>query len=229
MQRLLAALAIVTAFLVGRETKTEVHAHPRTVQREVVTVQAPAQVARCPSAPIAEADVEEIEPEDDPDAVDIADTAAVRQLEIEAKRRVALETHLGVRGAIFGIARDAKSGEVLVGVTVVASARSGEQVTLTDELGYYQITDLDPDTYTVAFYLADITIEHRDVAVTARKSTPVYTKLDTSVGDRSITLDADYVRNLPTQRTFEGVLGDDGEAVSFTGVTSVENEYIVVE
>jgi Carboxypeptidase regulatory-like domain len=234
MQRILAALAVVAAFLAGRETKTEVHARPAT-QREVVTVQAPAQVARCPSVPVAEPDtapVDDVESEDDPDAIDIADTAAVRQLELEAKRRVALETNLGARGAIFGTARDAKSGEVLIGVTVIASARGTELAAISDELGYYQITDLEPDTYTVTFYYDNITMQHGDVAVAARKSTPVYTKLDTSHGDhgRAITIETSYVRSIPVPaRTFDGVLGADGEGVSFTGTTSLENEYIVVE
>jgi Carboxypeptidase regulatory-like domain len=203
-----------------------VHARPVvTVQREVVTVQAPA--VQCPTVAIAKDASSETETEDDPDAIEIADTAAVRQLDTEAKRRAALEMNIGARGALFGIARDAKTGEVLAGVTVVATARGSSQTAITDEIGYYQITDLDPDTYTVTFYYADATIEHGDVAVAARKSTPVYTKFDTSMSDHAhqgITIDTNYTRNIPVTRHFE-----DLEGVSFSSGSTIENEYIVVE
>jgi hypothetical protein len=227
MQGFLAVLAVVVAFVVGRETKTVVHAKPAVMmQREVVTVQAPP--VRCPSAP-AIAEIEQRQTEDvaveadEPAGIDIADTAAVRQLDREARLRTTLEANVHARGAIVGSARDAQTGELLVGVTVVVGARGTDQVALTDETGYYQITDLDPDTYTVTFYYADATIEHAGISVAAHKSTPLNPKFDSNGGST-------YVKNIPITRHFEPVLNEaDGEGVSFTGTTTVENEYVVEE
>lgn len=220
MHRLIAAFAIVVAFIAGRETATEVQARPIvTVKREVVSVP-----AHCPTpVPSPTDDVVE---EDDPGGVEIADTEALRLLDADAKHRAALEKNLGARGALFGRVRDANTGELLIGVTIVATARGREQVAITDETGYFEIANLDPDSYTLTFYYLDRTFERRGVAVASRESTPIDMQLDEAAprGELGI-VDDSYVTTVPAH-AFEGVLGDDGISIS-SGAT-VDN-YVVEE
>lgn len=228
---MLATLAVIVAFVAGRETAPAVQAKTIvSVQREVVTVPGADTAVHCPSLDDEPREDIAEEPDDEPASVDIADTPAMRQFEAAAKLRTTVELDPNGRGAIFGTARDAKTGELLAGVTVTAFARDAAQTAITDEDGYYQITDLPPDVYTVTFYYLDSTLEHAGVAVAARKSTPVYTKLYTSP-EPGITIDQEYVRNIPVpSRTFEGVLGEAaGEGISFSSGSQLENEYIVVE
>lgn len=159
-------------------------------------------------------------------------------------------------GAIQGVVKDAKSGEALPAVTVVATATALQQTqtAITDEKGFYKISDLPPGDYKVTFYYTDITIEQNDIHVGVNKVTAVFQNIDQTKagtgevihvqGSRStvdptsttqgITLDTNYLRNVPVPgRTFDAMLGaaagstGDALGVAFSGSTSLENQYYV--
>lgn len=158
-------------------------------------------------------------------------------------------------GAIQGVVTDGKTGEKLAGVTVIVTspALSQTQTAITDENGYYQIGQLPPGDYLVTFYYADITVERSGIRVGVDKTTPVYQKLnmDAAGGEtiriedtaptidptsttQGITIDKNYIKNIPVPgRTFESALGaaagsqNDGAGVSFSGSSSLENQYYV--
>jgi TonB dependent receptor/Carboxypeptidase regulatory-like domain/TonB-dependent Receptor Plug Domain len=157
-------------------------------------------------------------------------------------------------GAIQGVVSDKASGEALAGVTVVATspALQGTQSALTEANGFYKITNLPPGAYVVTFYYSSVTLRRTDVVVNANRTTPVYGKLDTAqaAGEvieirgtpnvdvtsttQGVTLDREYTRNIPVPgNTYEDALGaaagsaGDGLGVSFSGSTSLENQYIV--
>ena len=88
-------------------------------------------------------------------------------------------------GSIEGVVTDAKTGEMLVGVTVIVTSAAlvNARTAVTDETGRYQITELPPGDYLVTLYYADITVERSGVPVVADKTTPVFLKLNNeSVG-----------------------------------------------
>ncbi|MBA3502813.1 MAG: carboxypeptidase-like regulatory domain-containing protein [Myxococcota bacterium] len=60
-----------------------------------------------------------------------------------------------------GVVRDSGTKEPLVGTTVVLSspALQGEQVAITDEKGYFKLTDLPPGDYTLSAYGSDQTTQ----------------------------------------------------------------------
>jgi len=158
-------------------------------------------------------------------------------------------------GAIQGVVTDGKSGEKLAGVTVIVTspALSQTQTAITDENGAYQVGALPPGDYLVTFYYADITVERSGIRVGIDKTTPVYQKLnmaaaggetikisdtaptiDPTSTTQGITIDKNYLKNIPVPgRTFEAALGaaagsqNDGVGVSFSGSSSLENQYIV--
>jgi outer membrane receptor protein involved in Fe transport len=158
-------------------------------------------------------------------------------------------------GAIQGVITDGKTGEKLAGVTVIVTspAISQTQTAITDENGYYQVGQLPPGDYLVTFYYADITVERSGIRVGIDKTTPVYQKLnmaaaggetiritdtaptiDPTSTTQGITIDKNYMKNIPVPgRTFEAALGaaagsqGDGVGVSFSGSSSLENQYIV--
>jgi outer membrane receptor protein involved in Fe transport len=158
-------------------------------------------------------------------------------------------------GAMQGVVTDSATGEAMPGVTVVATspALQGTQTAITEGAGQYKITNLPPGIYIVTFYFADITVERKNVLVSVNKVTPVHVKFDTSkaggekieITDRAptidttstnqgTTLDTDYLRNMPIPgRDFEATLGaaagsqGDALGVSFSGSTSLENQYVV--
>jgi hypothetical protein len=158
-------------------------------------------------------------------------------------------------GAIQGTVSDLKTGEKLAGVTVIASSPSlaQAQTAITDEKGQYKITDLPPGDYLVTFYFADITLERSGINVGVNKVTPVFQKLDQAQAGgevvkitdtaptidptsttQGITIDKNYIKNIPVPgRTFESTLGaaagsqGDGLGVSFSGSSSLENQYFV--
>jgi Carboxypeptidase regulatory-like domain/TonB dependent receptor/TonB-dependent Receptor Plug Domain len=157
-------------------------------------------------------------------------------------------------GAIQGVITD-KAGERLVGVavTVTSPALAGAQTTLTDEAGSYKISPLPPGEYTVTFYYLAVRLERKGVSVGVNKTTPVFQQLDLSqaggevvrIDDsapaidptstaQGMTIDKGYLRNIPVPgRTFEATLGAaagaqrDAVGVSFSGSTSLENQYYV--
>ena len=158
-------------------------------------------------------------------------------------------------GAIQGVVKDSKTNEALPGVTVVATATALQQTqsAITDEKGFYKISDLPPGDYKVSFFFADITIEQDNVHVGVNAVSAVYQKIDqTQAGGETvhvqgkapnidptsttqgITLDTNYLRNIPVPgRTFDQMLGaaagstGDDLGVAFSGSTSLENQYYV--
>ena len=155
-------------------------------------------------------------------------------------------------GAIQGRVTDTSSGAALAGVTIVVSGNSS-QTTITEEDGSYRITDLTPGEYLVTFFFGDVTIERRGIKVGVNKTIPLFQKINTSAAvsetividdkppaidptstTQGITIDQDYTKNIPVPgRTFESTLGaaagsqSDGVGVSFSGSSSLENQYVV--
>jgi hypothetical protein len=158
-------------------------------------------------------------------------------------------------GAIQGTVSDARTGAPLAGVTVVVTSPSlqGTQEAMTDAEGQYKITNLAPGIYAATFYYADLTVRRINIEVSVNRTTPVYIKLDqTRAGGEVITvedkapsvdpttttqgtrLDQDYLKNIPVPgRSFSSALGaaagsaGDGLGVSFSGSSSLENQYVV--
>ncbi len=158
-------------------------------------------------------------------------------------------------GAIQGQVRDSKTGEKLVGVTITATSASmqGAQTAITDENGTFKIQPLPPGDYLVTFYYLELTVERGGISVGINKVTPVFQKLDQGQAGgevvkivdtaptidptsttQGITLDKNYLKNIPVPgRTFEAALGaaagsqNDGLGVSFSGSSSLENQYYV--
>ena len=132
-------------------------------------------------------------------------------------------------GKVQGVISDKKTGQPLVGVTVIATGNklAGTQTAISDERGFYAI-DVPPGKYTVQFYYGDMTLERSNVAVANGKATPVYQKIDQSqmakgevitIQDtapmidptstsQGISIDQEYTRSLPvTGRSFGAALG----------------------
>jgi outer membrane receptor protein involved in Fe transport len=156
-------------------------------------------------------------------------------------------------GAIKGTAKDSKSGEALVGVTIVATspALQGTQSAISGSNGVYTISNLPPGVYQVKFYWANTVVTRNNIEVNLNKVTPVHGSIDQTAGEeivvndqaptidptsttQGITLDQNYTQNIPVPgRTFEAALGaaagsqGDALGVSFSGSTSLENSYVV--
>jgi len=158
-------------------------------------------------------------------------------------------------GAIQGTVSDSATGEKLAGVTITVTSTSlqGVQTAITDENGFYKIDSLPPGDYLVTFYYLDLTVERSGLSVGVNKVTPVFQKLDQNKAGgevvkiedtaptidptsttQGITIDKNYIKNIPVPgRTFEAALGaaagsqGDGLGVSFSGSSSLENQYYV--
>ncbi len=156
-------------------------------------------------------------------------------------------------GAIGGAVTDAATGEPLAGVTVIVAspALQGEQIAITDEDGRYKLTSLPPGDYVVTFVYAELTVR-RPVTVSVHRTAAAFVALDTAqaVGEvitiesrppaidpssttQGVTLDASYTRHLPVGRSYDelqtataGASADDA-GVSFSGSSSLENQYVV--
>jgi outer membrane receptor protein involved in Fe transport len=157
-------------------------------------------------------------------------------------------------GNLRGVVKDQATGEPAVGATVVATsaALQGEQAVLTDEGGAYYIASLPPGTYTLTVYYANTTYARGNVLVQVGKEAVVNIGVDSGatkgetiniVGTAPIvdqgstkignTITSEFTNNIPTGRTFGGVLqrtpGAQGDVygTSFAGATSAENTYII--
>ncbi len=158
-------------------------------------------------------------------------------------------------GALQGVVREQATGEPIAGVTVVAASPSlqREQAAMTDAAGAFKISNLPPGVYVVTYYYSDLIARRTEVQVSVNRATPAYVQLDTSqvAGEvieitasapaidptsttQGVTLDQDYLRNIPMPgRTFESALdaapgaANDGLGVSFSGSSSLENQYVV--
>ncbi|MEO8549887.1 MAG: TonB-dependent receptor, partial [Kofleriaceae bacterium] len=165
-------------------------------------------------------------------------------------------------GSLRGVVRD--SGETAPGATVVATspALQGEQVVITDDNGQYFITALPPGVYTLTVYYSDATFSRSNVLVQIGKEAVVNIAVNTKAAAEAgkgkgeiiniagsapivdqgstktgMTITEDYTRNVPTARTFGGVIGQaagaqtdysqNGTGISFAGATDLENTYIV--
>jgi outer membrane receptor protein involved in Fe transport len=158
-------------------------------------------------------------------------------------------------GAIQGVISNKATGEKLAGVTVTVTspALQGSQSTFTDESGAYKISPLPPGEYMVTFYYLSVRLERRGISVGVNRTTPVYQQLDLTQAaseivtivesapaidptstTQGVTIDKSYIKNIPVPgRTFESALGaaagaqSDALGVSFSGSTSLENQYYV--
>lgn len=159
-------------------------------------------------------------------------------------------------GSLRGVIRDKSTGENAIGATVVATSPAlvGEQVVITDENGGYFVNSLPPGLYTLTIYYNDKPYSRGNVLIQLGKEAVVNVTVDSSAGKpggevieikgnapiidqgstkTGTTITDDYTRNIPTGRTFGGVLGsvagsqEDFYGVSLAGSTSVENVYIV--
>ena len=171
-----------------------------------------------------------------------------------AQHEVAIAQN-ATQGAIQGTVTDSKTGEKLAGVTVTVTSTSlqGAQTAITDENGFYKIAPLPPGDYLVTFYYLELTVERSGIGVGVNRTTPVFQKLDqgkaggevVKITDtaptidptsttQGITIDKNYIKNIPVPgRTFEAALGaaagsqGDGVGISFSGSSSLENQYYV--
>jgi len=161
-------------------------------------------------------------------------------------------------GQLRGVLKDKATGEPAVAATVVATSPAlvGEQVVITDENGQYFINSLPPGLYTLTIYYLNQPFSRQGVLIQLGKEAVVNVTIDStsSTGKpkgevieikgtvpiidqgstkTGVTLTDDYTRNIPTGRTFAGVLGSaagsqgDTYGVSLSGATSAENVYIV--
>ena len=156
-------------------------------------------------------------------------------------------------GAIRGTVVDRANGENVVGATVVATspALKGSQTVLTDDSGSYYLSSLPPGMYEVAVYFVNTQFSRKNVLVRLGKISKVNITVDSAAGEEKIviegrttivdqdstktgtTITQDYTDNIPTGRTFGGVIesgaGNQGDlyGISVGGSTSVENTYIV--
>ena len=161
-------------------------------------------------------------------------------------------------GSLRGQIIDKATGEGAVGATVVATSASlqGEQVVITEDGGQYFITSLPPGIYVLTVYYNDATFSRGNVLIQVGKEAVVNVTVDSRsttgkpkgetiviqgtapIVDQGstktgMTITDDYTRNIPTARTFGGVVGQaagaqsDNYGISFAGSTSVENTYIV--
>jgi outer membrane receptor protein involved in Fe transport len=156
-------------------------------------------------------------------------------------------------GAIQGRVLDVESGEPLAGVTVVVSspALQGTQAAISDESGVYKITNLPPGRYLVTAYFGDVEVRRTlDVSVnrtatghlrfdTTQAIGEVITidglgpPIDTTATQQGVVLDQDYVRHLPVGRSYDDTLtatagaSSDDAGVSYSGSSSLENQYLV--
>lgn len=167
-------------------------------------------------------------------------------------------------GSIRGVVKDAASnGAGAAGATVVATspALQGQQVIITDENGQYFITALPPGAYTLTVHYLDSTVSRANILVQIGKeavvnidfgsaankgktgvgevieisgTAPIVDQGSTKIGT---TITQDYTNNIPSSRTFGGVIGQAagaqdnynelGPGISIAGSTNLENIYII--
>ncbi|MBX3161099.1 MAG: TonB-dependent receptor [Deltaproteobacteria bacterium] len=164
-------------------------------------------------------------------------------------------------GSLRGVLKDKTNNEAAIGATVVATSPAlvGEQVVITDETGQYFLSSLPPGVYTLTIYYENKTFSRQNVLIQLGKEAVVNVTVDpkaagTPIGPKGteiinvtgsvpiidqgstktgIQLTDDYTRNIPTGRTFGGVLGSaagsqgDLYGTSISGATSAENVYVV--
>jgi hypothetical protein len=107
-------------------------------------------------------------------------------------------------GWMQGVVTDAKTGDKLAGVTVIATSpnASATQTAITDESGFYKLSGLAPGSYLVTFYYADVTAEQKNVNVTSGNTAAVYAKINSaSAGGEVVHVQASAPMIEPTSTT----------------------------
>jgi len=158
-----------------------------------------------------EADPDQVEDDTDLDGLTAAQRWESRVAELEDRL-----PH--DRGAITGDVIDGRTGDGLAGVTVVVSggALEGALAAITEDHGHYSVYPLPPGHYTTTFYYADVTIERSEIVVTARRATPLF---------QLVVEDARPAHDPVV--AIEEDLDDDAPEISFSGIESQTNTYVV--
>jgi len=161
-------------------------------------------------------------------------------------------------GGIRGVARDSAEGDAAlpgVGVYVTSGETGNVQYTETDENGAYELTNLEPGTYTVMFKYLEVRVRHAEVLVRLGKVTPVHVAIDSDkVGEggeiidihrkapsidigstkQGPTIDEGYMKHIPIPgRSWAESLGvapgsqGDLYGVGISGSSSLESGYYV--
>lgn len=221
MYRALILMSLVVACDAKRAPPTRAPVRAAAVQ----PLPPPRPAVRATPVPVLE--VEEALPDEDDESVGIDVDVALENARVATS------------GTVQGTIRESSTGEMLPGATVVVTSPAllGEQVTITDENGFFRITGLPEGTYLATIYYIDARVEYANVGVYAGKTTPVYQSIDPNAGvvrveerGQGIVIDNTYVKNIPVPgRTFERTLGAAAgdEGISFTGSELSENTYII--
>ncbi len=157
-------------------------------------------------------------------------------------------------GSISGSVTEKASGEPLAGVTVIVTSTSGEKqyTAVSGTGGVFTIASLPAGLYSVLFVFADIKAVFKSVRVRQGKRSRLHPEMDFSLvssgcgllGTKSVVdttqtssvviVDREFLESLPIpDRSFEGALEtaagaqDDGIGISFSGSSSLENQYLV--
>ena len=153
-------------------------------------------------------------------------------------------------GAITGRVTDKKTGEPMVGVTVVAGAGRDTVTAITEEDGTFRFTSLLPGRYLVTFFYGDATAEHPGIEVGAQRTTQVFHRFGDVGGEkieivdrrvliapdarRGEFIDRGQMESLPIPgRSYVATLGitpgshGDGVGPGFSGSSGLENQYVV--
>ncbi|MCP4444339.1 MAG: TonB-dependent receptor [Myxococcales bacterium] len=166
---------------------------------------------------------------------------------------VAVHAQDSTTGAISGTVKDKATGELLPGVTIVITSveRKNDYNAMTGSGGSFKVSSLPPGDYSVLLIYGD-TKSKMNVRVNIGKSQQLYPKLDLSrLGGETVTIrgralidttkttqgiviNKSFTENLPVPgHSFEGALETaagaegDGVGVSFSGSSSLENQYVV--
>lgn len=157
-------------------------------------------------------------------------------------------------GAVSGTVKDKGTGEALAGVTVVITSvtQGNDRNAITDGNGYFKVASLSPGYYAVSYIYGDIKAKMNDIKVSIGSTAKLFPKLDTSkLGGETVIIkgrpnidttkttqgviiDKSFTQNLPVPgRSFESAISvaagaqNDGVGVSFSGSSSLENQYVV--
>ncbi len=199
-----------------------------------------ALVAEARRAPVRMRVIRDLVPADADDSEPDADANAVESTDLPAKEVV--EEGALAHGEIRGRVTDGQTYAYVAGATVIAEGPDGHATAvLSDDDGMFVQHGLTAGTYRVTVYYLGVAQEH-DVTLGTNLTALVYASLppqpaptiDETSTTQGITIDRDYIKNVPVPgRTFEAVLGaaagsqGDGLGISFTGTTSLENEYYI--
>ena len=154
-------------------------------------------------------------------------------------------------GAIVGKVTDKSSGGPAIGTTIIVTgpALQGEQTAVVGESGRYRITGLPPGNYQMLFLYLEGKFTRKGIRISINSTATVNQKvsaneetvevtgarvIDKNDTTQKITLGREYLEKIPIAGTnFDGALGaaagtqNDGVGVSFSGSSSLENQYII--